>query len=279
MRLKNKTALITGASRGIGKAIALELAQQGIARLILIARQQCCLKHLTREIHQLAPEVDVVVISLDLTQTGQIKQFIPQALSDFGPIDLLVNNAGVAHQASFLSSTIEEFEAEIRLNLCGTFAITRLIAQHMVKHRAGTIVNVSSLMGKLAAPTYSTYSATKFALLGMTQSLRMELASYNVQVVALLPTLTETDMVQNTDKFAWVIASSPSDVAKAFVKGLRSGKKEIWVGWQSKIAIFASYIAPGFVERAMQLSARLGHRQSTRQTEFEFKDCCNAGPS
>ena len=97
----------------------------------------------------------------------------------------------------------------------------------------GAIVNVSSLMGKVAAPTMSTYSATKFALLGFTQALRSELAGHNVQVVALLPTLTRTDMVDDFDWFKWVVPVTPEEVASALIRGLKKGSPEILVGWQS----------------------------------------------
>lgn len=276
MKLLGKAALITGASRGIGKAIALEFAQQGIKQLLLVSRSQNSLEQLKTEIQELDPEVVVTPIPLDLTETSRIKQIIPQHLSVDGPIHILVNNAGVAHQASFLSSNLEDFEDEINLNLRGTFAITRILAQHMAQQREGTIVNVSSLMGKLAAPTYSTYSATKFALLGLTQSLRMELTNHNVQVVALLPTLTETDMVHNTTKFGLVIPSSPGTVAKVLVQGLRHGKHEILVGWQSKLAVLASYIMPWFVEWIINLAATY-RWQSTlpKRADIEFKDCCS----
>ena len=275
MNLRGKTALITGASRGIGRAIALEFAHQGVARLLLVARDRSCLKRLKTEIQQLNPAVDVIPIVLDLTQTAHVKQTIPKTLSDYGPVHLLVNNAGVAHQASFLNSKLEDFEDEINVNLRGTFAMTRLLAQHMVRQKAGTIVNVSSLMGKLAAPTYSTYSATKFALLGLTQSLRMELASHNVQVVALLPSLTDTDMVQGNTPFGLVIPSSPEAVAKALVHGLGHGKHEILVGWQSRLAVLASYIAPWLVEWLIKLSETLGRRGIVQDgIDLEYRDCC-----
>ena len=278
-KFKGKTALITGASRGIGKAIALEFARHGMARLLLVARTRHCLESIKGEIHRLAPGVEVIPIPLDLTRTAQVKQRIPQALSNYGPIHILVNNAGVAHQVNFLNSTLETFEDEINVNLRGNFAITRLVAQHMVKQQAGTIVNVSSLMGKLAAPTYSTYSATKFALLGLTQSLRMELARHHIRVVALLPTLTDTDMVKGTNRFALVVPSSPEAVAKALVRGLRQGKYEILVGWQSKVAVLASYIAPWLIEAAMTLSEKLGRQNMPQQRSNPiFQDCCSVVP-
>ncbi|HAT12589.1 MAG TPA: 3-ketoacyl-ACP reductase, partial [Microcoleaceae bacterium UBA11344] len=174
MQLQGKTALVTGASRGIGRSIALELARQGIKRLLIVARNRQQLVELATEIEVFG--VEAVPLALDLTQSVAVNIAIAQAWRDNGPIHLLVNCAGVAHQASFLRSPLPLIQEEIALNLLGTYTITRLIARRMAAQKDGTIVNVSSLMGKIAAPTMATYSATKFAILGFTQALRSELA-------------------------------------------------------------------------------------------------------
>ncbi|NES22131.1 MAG: SDR family NAD(P)-dependent oxidoreductase, partial [Symploca sp. SIO3E6] len=169
----------------------------------------------------------------------------------------LVNNAGVAHQTSFLSSTPRQAQEELNVNLLGMYAITRVIARRMAAKRDGVIVNVSSLMGKLAAPTFATYSATKFAILGFTQALRVELAPYNVQVVALLPSLTETDMVRDTQKFRWVWPTTPEKVAQVLVAQLPKGTLEIFVGWQSKVTVLLNRFLPWLMEKIVLLSAPL----------------------
>ena len=174
MNIKGKTALITGASRGIGRAIALELARQGIKHLLLVARDRQRLADVAREITAMG--VKVTTLSLDLKQSSSINIAIAQAWRTHRPIHLLVNCAGVAHQAPFLETKLPKVEEEISINLLGMMTITRLLAKRMANQKEGTIVNVSSLMGKVAAPTMSTYSATKFAILGFTQALRRELA-------------------------------------------------------------------------------------------------------
>ncbi|MCZ0900883.1 SDR family NAD(P)-dependent oxidoreductase, partial [Microcoleus sp. HI-ES] len=173
-----------------------------------------------KQLIELAEEIDVlgtevVPLALDLTQSVAVNIAIAQAWRDSGPIHLLVNCAGVAHQASFLRSPLPLIEEEIALNLLGTYTITRLIARRMATQQEGTIVNVSSLMGKIAAPTMATYSATKFAILGFTQALRSELTQYNVRVTALLPSLTDTDMVRDLEQFRWVVPTTPEKVALA----------------------------------------------------------------
>lgn len=253
MNLQGKTALVTGASRGIGRAIAVELAKQGLKRLLLVARNAERLAEVAAELD--GSGVEIITLPLDITQTTAVSIAIAQAWRDWGPIHLLVNCAGVAHQQPFLNSRLSHVQAEISTNLMGLYTITRQVARRMVVQRQGHIVNVSSLMGKIAAPTMSTYSATKFAILGFTQALRGELAPYNVQVSALLPSLTDTDMVRDLEWFRWVVAMSPEQVAKALVTGLRRDQTEILVGWQSHLAVWCSRIAPGWVEKLVRATA------------------------
>ena len=245
MDIKGKTALVTGASRGIGKAIALELAKQGIKHLLLVARDRERLADVATEIETMG--VKVTTLSLDLKQSSSINIAIAQAWRTHRPIHLLVNCAGVAHQAPFLETKLPKVEEEISINLLGMMTITRLLAKRMANQKEGTIVNVSSLMGKVAAPTMSTYSATKFAILGFTQALRSELAGHNIKVVALLPTLTDTDMANNLKLFRWVIPMTPEKVAQALVSGLCKNSGEILVGWQSYLAVWCQRISIQYV--------------------------------
>lgn len=225
MNIKGKTALVTGASRGIGKAIALELARQGIQHLLLVARDRQRLSEVATEITTMG--VKVTTLSVDLKQSSAINIAIAQAWRTHRPIHLLVNCAGVAHQAPFLETQLPKVEEEISINLLGMMTITRLLAKRMANQQEGTIVNVSSLMGKVAAPTMSTYSATKFAIIGFTQALRSELASHNIKV------------------------------AQAMVAGLDKDQNsgEILVGWQSYLAVWCQRIFPQLLQKILVLTA------------------------
>jgi 3-oxoacyl-[acyl-carrier protein] reductase len=258
MKLQGKTALITGASRGIGQAIAFELAKNGVKRLLIVARNEQRLTEMAIDLAAIG--VEAIPLVVDLTDRIQVNVVISQAWRDYGQIHLLVNCAGVAHQAPFLQSKLPQVQEEIAINLLGMYTITRLIARRMVSQREGTIVNVASLMGKVAAPTMSTYSATKFAILGFTQALRGELASHNVKVVSLLPTLTDTDMVRDLQLFRWVIPMSPQRVAQALVHGIDRDRYEITIGWQSHLAILGNYLVPRLLERVIELAAPLPDR-------------------
>lgn len=253
MHIQGKTALVTGASRGIGRAIALELARHQAKRILLLARNHHQLQVVADEIESLG--VEVVILALDLSELAAVNIAIAQAWRDYGPIDLLVNCAGIAHQGSFLQSKLSQVQEEIAINLIGMYTMTRSIARRMVAQRQGTIVNVSSLMGKIAAPTMSTYSATKFAIVGFTQALRNELSSYNIRVVALLPSLTETSMTRDLQRFRWVVSTTPQQVAEALIQGLKQESPEILVGWQSHLAVWANRIMPQLVEKCLQWAA------------------------
>ena len=255
MKIQGKTALVTGASRGIGRAIALEFAHNGIKRLLLVARDATKLAQLAQEIE--IQGVEVVIIPLDLTKPIDVNIAVAKAWRDHGPIHLLVNCAGIAHQTPFLQSKLPQVEAEISLNLMGMYTITRLLARRMATRQEGTIVNVSSLMGKVAAPTMSTYSATKFAILGFTQALRGELSTHNLKVVALLPSLTDTDMSRGLKLFSLVRATTPQKVAQVLVKGLQKGNSEILVGWQSYLAVWGQRLAPWLLEKILLIAAPL----------------------
>ncbi len=255
MNIQGKTALITGASRGIGRAIAIELAQQGAKRLLLVARDKERLAEVATQIEALG--VEVVTLALDLTQPVEINIAIAQAWRNHGPIHLLVNCAGVAHQAPFLQSQLPKISEEIAINLMGMYTLTRLVARRMAAQREGTIVNVSSLMGKVAAPTMASYSATKFAIMGFTQALRGELAAHNIRVIALLPSLTDTDMARDLQWFRWVVPTTPQKVAQALVAGLQKDSPEILVGWQSHLAVWCNRLAPWLLEKILLMAAPL----------------------
>lgn len=268
MNIQGKTALITGASRGIGRAIALEFARQGAQRLLILARDRHRLAEVAEEIKALG--VEVVTLAVDLTQPIAVNIAIAQAWRSHGPIHLLVNCAGVAHQTPFLQSKITKLQEEISLNLMGMYTITRLVARRMATQGGGTIVNVSSLMGKVAAPTMSTYSATKFAILGFTQALRSELAPHQIKVVALLPTLTDTDMARNLKLFRWVMPMTAEQVAQSLVWGLQKGSSEILVGWQSHLAVWGQRFLPWLLNKIMVMAAPIAPQRSDSLREVEM---------
>ncbi len=268
MEIQGKVALITGASRGIGRAIALELAKQGIKRLILVARDRQKLVEVADKIEAMG--VETAIVALDLTQVIDVNVTIAQVWRNYGPIHLLVNCAGVAYQSSFLQSKLPQVQQELSVNLLGMYNLTSLIARRMASQKQGTIVNVSSLMGKIAAPTMATYSATKFAILGFTQALRRELAQHNIRVIALLPSLTDTDMVRDFKLFRWVIPMTSQQVAQALVSGMQNDSAEILVGWQSHLAVWCQRLAPWLLELILQIATPPAPRRRQPEQKLSF---------
>lgn len=266
MNIEGKVALVTGASRGIGRAIAYQLAQNGVRRIILVARNFALLNEVAADIREMG--VEAVALSVDLTRPQEVSGVIAKAWRDYGDIDLLVNCAGVAHQVPFLRSQRSQVQTEIATNLTGMYTITALIARRMAARRCGTIVNVSSLMGKIAAPTMATYSATKFAIVGFTRALRIELAPHNINVMTLLPSLTDTDMAKDLQKFRGVIPVSAEAVAKACLRGLEKNTAEVLVGWQSHLAVWCDRFSPWLLAPILKLtvpSRLLRSRQASRR--------------
>ncbi|MFN6517184.1 MAG: SDR family NAD(P)-dependent oxidoreductase [Nostoc sp. CreGUA01] len=268
MEIQGKVALITGASRGIGRAIALELAKGGIKRLILVARDRQKLVEVADKIEAMG--VETAIVALDLTQVIDVNVTIAQVWRNYGPIHLLVNCAGVAYQSSFLQSKLPQVQQELSVNLLGMYNLTSLIARRMASQKQGTIVNVSSLMGKIAAPTMATYSATKFAILGFTQALRRELAQHNIRVIALLPSLTDTDMVRDFKLFRWVIPMTSQQVAQALISGMQNDSAEILVGWQSHLAVWCQRLAPWLLELILQIATPPAPRRRQPEQKLSF---------
>jgi 3-oxoacyl-[acyl-carrier protein] reductase len=275
MNIRGKIALVTGASRGIGRAIALELAKEGVDRVLLVARDAQRLAEVAAEVEMFGAEA--VILPLDLSQPIEVNVAIAQAWRDYGPIHLLVNCAGVAYQSPFLHTRLPKVQEEIAVNLVGMYTMTRLLARRMASQRFGHIVNVSSLMGKVAAPTMATYSATKFAILGFTQALRGELSPYNVKVSALLPTLTETDMVRHFHLFRWVTPMTPCQVARSLVKGVQRDSFEIVVGWQSHLAVWCNRLLPWLTEEIVRLASPLAKPEPGSQTYLRLEQARATG--
>lgn len=265
MNIQGKVALVTGASRGIGRAIAQELARNGARRIILVARNPYRLSQVAAEIRHVG--VEAIAIPIDLTAEAVVSSAIAKAWRDYGDIDLLINCAGVAHQTPFLRSRFTSVQQEIATNIIGMYQVTSLIARRMASRRSGTIVNVSSLMGKVAAPTMATYSATKFAIVGFTRALRMELAPYNVKVMTLLPSLTDTDMVKDLRKFRGVIPMTSKQVAEACIRGINKGSSEVLVGWQSYLAVWCNRVSPSLLDQILKVTAPkvASHKVATRR--------------
>jgi len=188
--LTDRITIITGATRGIGRATAQEFAREK-ARLVLVARDCEALDAVVDETRLLGAESHPY--ALDVRDFEAVHRFGEWVLDTFGRVDILVNNAAIGKYGGFLDLTMEDWSAMVSTNLLGLVAVTRAIVPMMVQQRSGHIVNISSIQGKTATATSSAYSATKFGVMAITQSLQHEMRHYGIRVTALCPGSVETD--------------------------------------------------------------------------------------
>jgi 3-oxoacyl-[acyl-carrier protein] reductase len=191
--MSKRTALVTGASRGIGKACALALAGVG-NRVVLAARSAEKLEEVASEIRAAGGEA--FVLEMDLSSHESIKSGIAKAAKEFGRIDILVNNAGVTKDGLAVRMKQQDWESVIQTNLSGSFYAIQEVLQGMMRERWGRIVNISSVVGEKGNPGQANYVASKAGLIGLTKSLAQEVGSRNITVNAVAPGFIATDMTQ-----------------------------------------------------------------------------------
>lgn len=189
--MSKRTAYVTGASRGIGRACALALAGAG-HRVALAARDTARLEEVAGEIRSAGGEA--YVTQLDLSSHESIQQSIGTAAKEFGPITILVNNAGVTRDGLALRMKKDDWDEVLRTNLTGSFLCMQAVMQGMMKERWGRIINIASVVGEMGNAGQANYVSSKAGLVGLTKSLAIELASRNITVNAVAPGFIETDM-------------------------------------------------------------------------------------
>jgi 3-oxoacyl-[acyl-carrier protein] reductase len=191
--LKNKNALITGAGKGIGKAVVLALAKEGV-NVILLARTQEEIDNVAAKARSL--RVKALAITADVADINSVNAAVEKALAEFKTIDILINNAGIASFGKFLELEPAAWERIIQVNLMGTYYVTRAVLPNMIERQTGDIINISSTAGLNGNALTSAYSASKFAVLGLTDSLMQEVRKHNIRVTALIPSTVATDMAK-----------------------------------------------------------------------------------
>ena len=187
----NRIALVTGASRGIGRACALELAKAGV-KVALAARQLDKLEEVATEIRAMGGEA--FVVELDLASGDSIKAAFSKVAKEFGRIDILVNNAGVTKDNLSLRMKLDDWNMVLQTNLTGAFLCIQQVISPMMRERWGRIVNISSVVGQMGNAGQANYVASKAGLIGLTKSLGQELASRGITVNGVAPGFIETDM-------------------------------------------------------------------------------------
>ena len=191
---ENKVALITGATRGIGKEIALELAENGFDIAINYRSEKDVSDEVKNEIEKNGVRCEFV--KADVSDFEQCESMVKDIIEKFGRIDVLVNNAGITRDGLIMRMKKEDFESVIDVNLTGTFNVTRNVIPYMIKQRSGRIISLSSVVGVAGNAGQTNYSASKAGIIGFTKSLAKEVASRNILVNAVAPGFIDTDMTK-----------------------------------------------------------------------------------
>jgi 3-oxoacyl-[acyl-carrier protein] reductase len=223
MRFEDQVAIVTGAGRGIGRAIALRLASEG-ARVACVSRTQQNAQNVADEIN--APRLAAKAYAVDVADHAAVQKVGARILEEFGRADILVNNAGVRRDALAMRMSVEDWDAVIGTNLRGAFSFTQAIVRAMTKQRSGRIINISSVIGLMGNAGQTNYAASKAGLIGFTKSLARELASRNITVNVVAPGFVTTDMtaalsdeIKNTihAKIPLGRTATPEEIANAVV--------------------------------------------------------------
>lgn len=222
--LTGKVAFITGAGRGIGKATAIALANEGV-NLGLLGTTESNLKQVASVVDELG--VKVAYTAVDVSNFEQVQQAIEKITNQLGKADILINSAGTSKFASLLDMDPEEWKRIIDVNLMGTYYVTRSVLPQFIEKNSGDVINISSTNGLNGAATSSAYSASKFGVIGLTESLAQEVRRNNIRVTALTPSTVATDMAielklipENDEKYM-----QPEDIAELIVSQLKLNQR------------------------------------------------------
>ncbi|MCP3761960.1 3-oxoacyl-[acyl-carrier-protein] reductase [Domibacillus sp. A3M-37] len=197
MNLEGKTALVTGASRGIGKAIALELARHGADVAVNYAGNEQKAKEVANEIQAMGRRS--FIVQCDISDSDAVQAMVKETVAQFGRLDILVNNAGITRDNLIMRMKDQEWDDVINTNLKGVFLCTKAVTRQMMKQRSGRIINISSVVGRIGNAGQANYTAAKAGVIGLTKASARELAARGITVNAIAPGFIATDM---TDKLS-----------------------------------------------------------------------------
>jgi short-subunit dehydrogenase len=269
MDLRGKTVLITGGSRGLGLLLVRRFARAG-ARVALCARDTGELDRVREELAWMGKQL--LTLSCDVANREEVEQMIAIVRQELGEIDVLVNNAGIIVTGPFETQSIEEFEQVMQINFWGAVYTSMAVLPTMSGRRSGRIVNITSIGGKIAVPHLLTYSASKFALVGFSEALRMEMAKYGIWVTTVCPGLMRTGSPRNADfkgqhrkEYAWFMVSdslpgpsiSAERAAQRIFRACVHGEPEVILGLPAKVAARFYALAPSLSAEILAATNRM----------------------
>ena len=255
MSLKNKVIIITGASSGIGHAMAIEFASRG-ANLVLAARQYVTLCEIAQNLQQ-QYNIRAIAVQCDVSIEEECQHLVKQTIATFKTIDILVNNAGISMRALFKDAEVNVLKTLFDVNFWGTVYCTKYALPHITKTK-GSIVGVSSIAGYKGLPGRTGYSASKFAMNGFLDSLRVENLKNGVHVMTACPgftasnirntALTKDGSQQSESSMDEAKMMSAEEVAKRIANGIEGRKRTLIMTFQGKLTVFLSKFLPGFLD-------------------------------
>ena len=268
---EGKSVVITGGSRGLGLILARELARAG-AKLTLIARDEADLQRATEDVRTREPFAEVLVAPADIRKRYDAERAVAQAVERFGGVDVLINNAGIIQVGPLDHMRLGDYEDAMNTHFWGPLYMVLAALPHMRRQGEGRIVNISSIGGKIAVPHLVPYSASKFALTGLSDGLRLELMRDNIIVTTVCPGLMRTGSPVNAmfkgkrpQEYAWFAISdslplasiNAERAARQIISACRRGDAELVITVQAKLAVLARAAAPELFQDAMTLMNNL----------------------
>jgi len=244
--------LITGASQGIGRALAIEAARQG-ASVLAAARSEEQLRELQKEVESLPGRVEIVVA--DVTSAGDREQMAAAAQSLLGGLDILVNNAGIGATGHFAECDPDRLRRIMEVNFFGLTETTRVLLPLLMKGNRPAIVNISSIAGKRGIPARSEYSASKFAVQGLSEAIRAELAKDGIDVLLVCPGLTQTNFSKNMLEqkarlqMDHMRGMTAPEVARATLRAIAHNRREVCLTLEGKLMVLVSRFLPRLADR------------------------------
>lgn len=248
-----KIVFITGASSGIGKALALEFYRHGHS-IVLFARRKDRLDAVADELRKIRPDGQVLVLAGDVTHRTRVHEAMQEAVQKLGAIDILINNAGAGLNASFETMDPKAFQDVFDLNVMGVLNCIQEVIPIMKAQKSGQIVNVTSIVGKRALPYRSAYCASKYAVEGLSESIRIELRGYGIEVIVARPSTTETEFFDVEPRSTEYVESTgmtrmPAEqAAREIYRGVMRHKRDITISFLGKVMIALNTISPRLVD-------------------------------
>ena len=289
---RGRSVIITGGSRGLGLELARQLAKEG-ARLTLIARDPYVLKRAEYELSAIGG--DVLAIACDIRQQNEVNEAVTRSVTAMGSVDVLINNAGIIHVGPMDEMKLADFEEAMASHFFGPLYFTMAVLPHMRANGGGRIVNIASLGGKIAVPHLLPYTASKFALVGLSRGLRSELIRKKIYVTTVCPGLMRTGSARNVivkgnhrSEYAWfslsgslpLLSINAERAARQIIEACRRGRAQLVIGAYTKAAVILNEICPSAAslvlsavnhllpaEKSGTGEARMGHESQSKWSQ------------